>query len=80
MKKEIAKMFMKLAPSSPMRADLSLNEIFNDTLYTDAESYKQKKIRQQSSQFRYDYEENSINLFDKYYPEINKEEFIGRVN
>lgn len=75
---EIAKKLMKIFPFAPQRGSLDLYEIFNDVLYTDAESQLQEKIREASAQFRYDYDANNIDLLAKYFYKIEPEKFVGK--
>src|SRR3989338_817711 len=75
---KVAKSLMKLFPATPQKMDLSLWEIFKYNYYTQADPVMQKTIRGQSAQFRYDYERAAFSLFDKYFPSIDQNKFIGK--
>lgn len=68
---------MKLYPSYPSVDDLSLWEIFKHTSYLDTSPEEQNEIKLRSAQYRYDYERQKC-FFDKYFPDILTEEFVGK--
>jgi SAM-dependent methyltransferase len=68
---------MEMFPNYPAKDDLSLWEIFRQDEYTQASAEKQNRIKLESAQFTYDYE-NHICFFDKYFPNISSNEFRNK--
>jgi SAM-dependent methyltransferase len=71
--KALAKKLMEIFPDYPTKDNLSLWEIFRHDEYTQASTEKQNRIKQQSAQYTYDYE-NHICFFDKYFPNVSSNE------
>jgi len=68
---------MEICASHPMKDDLSLQEIFRHSDYSEGSRDVQEQIREKSARYRYDYEKHTCFL-EKYFPDIDASVYEGK--
>ena len=68
---------MRICPAYPEKNDMARKEIFDQKEYKEMPQEEKDRIKLQSAQFRYDYE-NLMCFFDKYFPNFNTNEFNNK--